>query len=199
MFPHGVRLHGLPERSTWNLAKLCNFLSWQSLRSLHLLFIIIAFLTSEFIQGRENFFIFLTYIGDLHTFPHPSDIVYINSSKQSTPTIGHLQFRIQDWPCTLSTSWNHNSVTAKICNTISSQSWQFGATIKATQLGSHCSDTCFSLFQCYFVMVFRWNCPSSRPTLKGTGEGKSRTTCHCYSLDFESSNVTDCMFRTIPK
>ena len=27
---------------------------------------------------------------------------------------------------------------------------------EGTQLGSHCSDTCLSLFQCYFVMVFRW-------------------------------------------
>ena len=28
--------------------------------------------------------------------------------------------------------------------------------IKDTQLGSHCSDTCLSLFQCCFVMFFRW-------------------------------------------
>ena len=42
----------------------------------------------------SNFWIILTYIGDLHTFSHPSDIVYFNLSKQSTPTMGHLQFRI---------------------------------------------------------------------------------------------------------
>jgi len=34
--------------------------------------------------------------------------------------------------------------------------------IKDTQLGSHCSGTCLSLFQCCGVMVFRWNCPILR-------------------------------------
>ena len=38
-------------------------------------------------------------------------------------------------------------------------------------LGQHCSDICLSLFQCCFVMVFRWNCPSSRPKLRGKGKG----------------------------
>ena len=40
-----------------------------------------------------------------------------------------------------------------------------------TQLGSHYSDTCLCLFQCYFVMIFRWNCSSSRPTLRGKEKG----------------------------
>ena len=43
--------------------------------------------------------------------------------------------------------------------------------IKDTQLGSHCSDTCLSLFRCCLVMVLWWNCPSSRPTLRGKGKG----------------------------
>ena len=50
-------------------------------------------------------------------------------------------------------------------------------TIKDTHLWSHCSDTCLSPFQCCFVMVFQWNYPSSRPTLKGTGKRRLSTTC----------------------
>ena len=51
-----------------------------------------------------------------------------------------------------------------------------GLTIKDTQVGLHCSGTCLSLFQCCFVMIFRWNCPSSRPTLKGTEKRRLSTT-----------------------
>ena len=47
-----------------------------------------------------------------------------------------------------------------------------GSAIKATQLGSHCSGTCLSLFRCCFEMVFQ-NSPGSRPTLKGTGKRRS--------------------------
>ena len=57
------------------------------------------------------------------------------------------------------------------------------ATIKDTQLGSHCSGTCQSPFQCCFVMVFRSNCPSSRTTLKGGGKRTSSTACRRYSLN----------------
>ena len=57
-------------------------------------------------------------------------------------------------------------------------------TIKDNQLGSHCSDTCLSLFQCCFVMVFPWNCPSSRPTLKGTGKRRLSTTFQRYSFNW---------------
>ena len=56
-------------------------------------------------------------------------------------------------------------------------------TIKDTQLGSRCSDTCLSLFQCRFVMVFQWNCPSLRPTLKGKGKRRLSTTCQRYSFN----------------
>ena len=57
-------------------------------------------------------------------------------------------------------------------------------TIKDTQLGSHCSGTCLSPFQCCFVMVFRWNFPSSSPTLKGGGKRTSSTACRRYSFNW---------------
>ena len=69
-----------------------------------------------------------------------------------------------------------------------------GLTIKDTQVGLHCSGTCLSLFQCCFVMIFRWNCPSSRPTLKGTEKRRSSTTCERYSFNWP--NVMDCRFHS---
>ena len=44
--------------------------------------------------------------------------------------------------------------------------------IKDLQLGSHCSGTCLSYFQCCVVMVFRWNCPISREREKDVGGPK---------------------------
>ena len=69
-----------------------------------------------------------------------------------------------------------------------------GLTIKDTQVGLHCSGTCLSLFQCCFVMIFRWNCPSSRPTLKGTEKRRLSTTCERYSFNWP--NVMDCRFHS---
>ena len=57
------------------------------------------------------------------------------------------------------------------------------ATIKDTQLRSHCSGNCQSPFQCCFVMVFRSNCPSSSTTLKGGGKRTSSTACRRYSFN----------------
>ena len=67
-------------------------------------------------------------------------------------------------------------------------------TIKDTQLGSHCSDTYLYLFQCCFVMVFWWNCPSSRPTLNRKGKGGPAKHVNVIpSIDL-SYNVTDCSY-----
>ena len=41
---------------------------------------------------------------------------------------------------------------------------------------------CLSLFQCCFLIVFRWNCPSSRSTLRGTGKRRSSATCQRHSF-----------------
>ena len=62
-------------------------------------------------------------------------------------------------------------------------------TIRDTQLGSHCSDTCLSLFQCCFVMVFQSDdCPVSRPILKG----KRTSSTTCQRSNVPSSSVTNC-------
>ena len=45
-----------------------------------------------------------------------------------------------------------------------------------------------------FVMIFRWNCPSSRPTLKGTEKRRLSTTCERYSFNWP--NVMDCRFHS---
>ena len=66
------------------------------------------------------------------------------------------------------------------------------STISETQLGSHCSDICLSLFQCCFVMVFRWNCPSSRPKLRGKGKGGRAQHVNVIPSIDPSSKVTDC-------
>ena len=61
--------------------------------------------------------------------------------------------------------------------------------IKGTQLGSHCSDTCLSLFQCCFVMVFRWNCPSLRPRyawLWGKKDDRSRSILNKLECNFSN-------------
>ena len=62
-------------------------------------------------------------------------------------------------------------------------------TTRDTQLRSHCSGTCHSLFQCCFVMVFQSDdCPVSRPILKG--KRTSNTTCQRSNVP--SFNVTNC-------
>ena len=61
-----------------------------------------------------------------------------------------------------------------------------------TQLGSHYSDTCLSLFQCCFVMVFRWNCSSSRPTLRGKEKGGRAKPVNVIPSIDPSFNVIDC-------
>ena len=68
--------------------------------------------------------------------------------------------------------------------------WRF-TTIKGTQLGSHCPDTCLSLslFQRCFVMVFRWNCPSLRPRyawLWGKIDDRSRSILNKLECNFSN-------------
>ena len=61
-----------------------------------------------------------------------------------------------------------------------------------TQLGSHYPNTCLCLFQCCFVIVFRWNCSSSRPTLRGKEKGGRAKHVNVIPSIDPSSNVIDC-------
>lgn len=61
-------------------------------------------------------------------------------------------------------------------------------TILDTQLGWYLP----SLFQCCFVTVFRWTCPSSRPALRGKGKGGQAQHVNVTLSVDQSCNVTDC-------
>ena len=81
------------------------------------------------------------------------------------------------WICSWYVPSSNPRPCLEIANWLSPTSWGLQIDLfvskhfSDTQLGSHYSNTCLSLFHCCFVMVFRWNCSSSRATLTGKEKG----------------------------
>ena len=96
------------------------------------------------------------------------------------------------------TSYRYWLTVATIIMQKSMQKSMSGIAIKDTQLRSHCSDTCLSLFRCCLVMVIWWNCPSSRPALRGKGKGHRAQHINVIPSIDPSSNVTDCSLTARP-
>ena len=82
------------------------------------------------------------------------------------------------------------------CQRISA--WE--ATIKDSQLGSHCSDTCLSLFQCCFIMVFGWNCLKFEANIERDVEKEVEDNMSTLFVQLTlSSKVTDCSLNVVIK
>ena len=74
------------------------------------------------------------------------------------------------------------------------------ATIKDTQLGPHCSDTCLSLSQYFFKMVFSVELSQVWGQYwKGHGKGGWRPHVNVIRSIARSSNVTDCSLNVVLK
>ena len=72
------------------------------------------------------------------------------------------------------------------------------ATIKDTQLGSHCFDTCLGFLPMLYCKGFLVRLLSSRPLLRAKGKrGRAQHVSVIHSVD-PSSNVTDCGYH-LPK